>query len=429
MRGFFRVRLVGICAALFASVATILAFPGVSSGHGSLPISQEIMWRGDTMLVPAAYWGLFIGTDGGPWQWICEEAINANQSRQMAFISDGTLYATDRQGVTVSRDSGCTWAASTSAIAQLQVVSIVADPKKPRAWAVASSSDNANNGLWYSDDKGQTFTRLYAMPDHLPSGLRISEDGQTIVVSSVTNSLPRQAVLHVSKDGGANFTQQSLNVMVDGAQLTFFKPTWIDPRPPSPIYIQTDVTDGDELLRIDGTAQPVAVLHTPGIITAMALNPSQDHIFVATTKGLYSAATGMSGSFSQLQTLGAAQCLSPHNGTFYACAWNYAPDLAAIAKLANDGSSFSKVFQFADTQNPVSCPEGTPVAQICPMVWYNYADQLGITLGADMGGSNPPPAQSGCSMGTATKAGGGAIGSMAVFLVAAAVRRRKRRAA
>src|SRR4051812_40331815 len=108
MRDFFGMRRAGLgrfrqtifaISVLLGSV--VLGLPAVSPGHGSLPISQEIMWRGDTMLVPAAYWGLFIGTDGGPWQWICEEAMNANQSRQMAFVSDGTLYATDRLGVTV----------------------------------------------------------------------------------------------------------------------------------------------------------------------------------------------------------------------------------------------------------------------------------------------------------------------------------------
>lgn len=389
------------------------------------------MWRGDTMLIPAAYWGIFLGTDGGPWQWICEEAINANQARQLALVSDGTLYATDRTGLTVSRDNGCSWEAVTSMVSSLQIVALLADPQRPRVWALSSSSDGLDNGLFYSDDAGRTFVRGYAIPNHLPSGLRVSDDGQTLVVSSVTNALPRQAVLHVSRDGGMNFTTQALTVQVDGQPLSFFKATWIDPRPPAPIYIQTEVVEGTALLRIDGTAQPVEVLRAAGVVTAMALNPPRDLLFVATTKGLYSTPTAATAQFSKLPTLAATQCLSSHKGTFYACAWNFAPDQAAIARLSNDAASYSRVFQFSDTKNYVECPAGTPVAQICPMVWLNYADQLGINLSPDMG--TPPPPAPGCSC----EVGGGQeqsdlrryrmpLGGVIILVVGAlAVRRRR----
>lgn len=385
------------------------------------------MWKGDTMLVPAAYWGLFIGTDGGPWHWICEESINANQSRQMALISDGTLYATDRTGVTVSRDDGCTWEPVTSGISALQILSLVADPVKPRAWALASSSDSTSNGLFYSDDAGRTWQLGYAMPDHLPTGMRISDDGRTVLVGSVTTTLPRQPVLHTSTDGGGKFTAQGLAYQVDGQPLTFFTPLWLDPKVPGRSYHQVRLDNLNVLLRLDsGSGTPVEVLRTTSILNAMGRNPSGEQLLVGTTMGVWVSKSD--GPFAPLGTLGAAQCFTVHKGTFYACAWNYAPDKAAIARLTPDASSFTKVFQFNDTQNPVACPAGTPAANICPTVWANYADQLGVILTKGDGGTETPEKPGGCSLalapGPASAGGPWLVGALALWMARA--RRRSR---
>ena len=72
--------------------------------------------------------------------------------------------------------------------------------------------------------------------------------------------------------------------------------------------------------------------------------------------------------------------------------------MAAIARLSNDATSFTKVFQYHDTQSPVGCSADTPVGNICPMVWQKYADQLGIDLSQR---DKMPPAESGgCQMGS-----------------------------
>lgn len=384
-----------VAAMAFIGAWLELFLPIEARGHGSLPIAQEIMWQGDTMMVSAAYWGLFVGTDGGRWRWICEEAINANQSRQMAVISDGTIYATDRTGLSVSRDGGCTFMAITSALSSLQVVALRSDPVLPRAWALANRSDALeNSGLFYSDDTGQSWQRAYAMPDHLPMGLRISKDGKTLLIGSVTNGQPYKGVLHLSTDGGMTFAQRALSYNLDGQPLGFFKPTWIDPRQPSRLYLQAAVADGTALLRLDGASDPTEVLRAPGGITDMALTVDGKAVLVATTKGLY-AAEG-DGPFTKRPTLGAAQCLSPHREMLYACAWNWAPDNAAVAHLNSDASAFTKVFQFGDIESPVDCPAGTTVAEICPFVFANYADQLGVKLPASPTRVETA-AQSGCA--------------------------------
>ena len=102
--------------------------PGAARAHGGLPISTQIVFRGQTLLVPTQYWGIFVGSEAGPWRWICDEGINDYKLRSVFAASDGALYATNLTGLTVSRDGGCDWRPLGGPIAALEVDSVVADP-------------------------------------------------------------------------------------------------------------------------------------------------------------------------------------------------------------------------------------------------------------------------------------------------------------
>lgn len=369
--------------------------PSSVRAHGSLPIAQQIYWQGDTMMVPAAYWGLFIGTDGGAWRWICEEAINLNQQRKWAILSDGTLFATDRTGVTVSRDAGCTWGPVAGQVNALDAVAIAADPTKARVWVLSNdSAANKDSGLSYSDDQGRTWQSSHPLGTELPTGLAISADGRTLLVGALTPDSQRKPVLYVSTNGGASFTPRMLLEQVDGKTLINFAPVFIDPRASDRLFLRASVDAGDVLLRSEASGPFTEVLRTLGKIQDVKVDAASDQLFVATTKGLF-AAKGAA-PLAPLSTLSTAQCVSPHKGTLYACGWNYAPDLAAIARLAGDAATVTKVFQFHDTKEPQGCPAETPVAKICPGVWQMYADQLGIELKQGGGANEMPTASEGC---------------------------------
>ncbi len=384
-----------LLSTLFLGVA-----PRDAGAHGGVPVSQQILWQGETLVVPATYWGLFIGPVGGDWQWICEEAITGTQPRLFALVSDGTLYSSDRTGVRFSRDGGCTWSstASGSGIDSLIVAALLADPVLPRIWVLANNQDGSGNGLWYSDDDATTWKRAYATTDAVPNGLLLSADGQAIYISAATTATPAQAVLYVSSDGGMSFTEQALSFQIDGQPLSYFLPLWLDPQVAHRVYLSVENDSGSVLLQMDGTAAPVQVLSTPALLYSMARAPAGDLVLVGTSNGLFAAQGG--GAFMPLATLSSAQCLSVHDATLYACASSYSPDLAAVATLSGDVSSYKKVFQFSDTKGPISCPAGTPVAQICPSYWASYASQLGVSSALPVPGmQTPQPTQgNGCSL-------------------------------
>ncbi len=387
-------------------------------GHGSLPISEQILWRGDTMLVPTAYWGIFVGGVNGPWSWICDEAINSNQGRLTTLGTDGTLYASDTLGLVVSSDGGCSWAGVTDpTISPLLITGLQGDPSRPRVWAVGSSGDDTKSGVFFSDSAGSTWQLAYAASGTLPNGLHLSADGQTLLVSSVTTAMPQQAILHVSTDGGMTFNAQTLNAQIDGQALTLFSPLWEDSQTPGSYYISVVGATGNAVLRVDGTAAPVEVLSTPGVVYTMGRPFGGDTLAIGTSKGLY-VAQG-SASFTLLNTLSSAQCLSEHKGTLYACAWDFAPDQAAVAALSPDLSSFSKVFQFIDATGPMSCPTGTKVATICPSYWAAYSSQLGSLPVLASTVSAPPDNSSGCAMAprSVPPGGRGALGVLLLILL------------
>jgi hypothetical protein len=367
-----------------AIALAIAIFPSLLQAHGGLPVAQQILWRDQTMLVPTPFWGLFVGTDGGPFHWICEEIINLDQQRRFALGQDGTLYATDRSGVTVSRDNGCSWAAVTSGINTHQVLAVLADPASPRVWALATAPSPMDTGLFRSDDAGRSWQSHYVLTDHWLSG-------RILALTSMAPGTPRQPTLHVSRDG-ANFTALPVSYKVNGADIGTIIPLWIDPRAPNEIYVATKDAATNVLLRIGQTGAATEVMRVNTAIRDMTRDPRNDQLLVGTSQGLWA---GQGGAMLQpLNTVSSAQCLSMHGDALYACAWNYSPDMAALARLSDDATRFTKVFQFHETMGPIDCPASTPAGELCPKMWLSYADQLGVDLGLM---KNMPPAEAdGC---------------------------------
>lgn len=397
-------------------------------GHGAVPISQGLMWRGDTMLVPAAYWGVFVGSDGGDWHWICEEAISGVQSRLMSLCTDGTLFASDRTGLRVSRDNGCSWesvSSGTSGIDQLVVYGLINDTGRARTWVLANNVDGSGNGLWSSDDSGRTWQQRYAMPGYVGSALIGSADDRTLVISSLSSGSQQQPVLHVSTDGGQTFAGQPLTYQLDGKAVVNVSPLWVDPKVAERIYVVIPQDSGSVILRLDGNAAPVEALRTPALIYAMERSTAagSDTVFLGTSKGIYASVAGA--PFTLLSGVGSAQCLSAHNGTLYACAWNYFPDFAAIARLSSDATSFTKVFQFGDTLGPIDCPASTSVGQICPSYWANYASQLSNQPSLPSGNQPPAAMSSGCQ--TVPHAAPSPLGGLLALVLLGCAGRRLRR--
>ena len=187
-----------------------------------------------------AYWGLFVGTDGGPWHWICEEAMNTYQQRRFALGKDGTLYATDRVGLTVSRDEGCTWTAIVRDIHRFGSQRLL------RTHYIASlgcglrtpTRDLAPDS-WRSDDRGNTWQLAFALSGSLSAGLGCCGRRRGVGANErYSGHAARADAAPVHRWRGELF-QSHAELSLNGMPALSMVPLWIDPRTPDRVYVAT----------------------------------------------------------------------------------------------------------------------------------------------------------------------------------------------
>ena len=403
-----------------------------ASAHGGLPISQGRIRSPATTksYVPVAFWGLWIGEEGKPWTWICEEVINTQRTRRYSLSTDGTFYVTDSVGMERSLDHGCTWTKVTGEIASRRMVdATTATTDGATAWAVSADGNpvgdagTTDNGVFVTHDHGDTWVRSgFPATDRQLVSVRVAPSSDQIVyVSSVYARGPYAPQLHRTDNGGTSFVAHNLDYLIDGNAPSDVQILAIDPRNPDVVYVRVQVNsivDGGEraqqsLLRsIDGGTTfsslwtmdgQTTSLGTSRGIDGVAVDAGRGLVFVATAKGLLvgtDAGSAATVTLAPTGNLSQAQCVDVQGSTIYACANNFAPDQAAIARSDDGGKTFTSVLRFADTEGPVMCPAGTPVGDQCPYFWLTYGAQLGIPVEAGDGGMTPTPSPGcGCELG------------------------------
>lgn len=430
MRARRRTPLLLLLAALWAQPAF---------GHGAPPVSQFIVKRGPQLLVPTLYWGVFLGSDGGPWRWICEDAINKDQQRRWALCGNGTYHVTDYAGITSSRDGGCTWVAATGEIATRATSGLLPDPVDgKRAWATTNQGMDAPwNGLFVTTDDGLGWTPVLTGDEYF-RGPAISRDGQALYVIGVARTgSPPAVTLHTSRDGGKRFTA----VVLSGSPPTDVEPLAVDPSDAATVYLVYRYGAEQALVRAASQgAQLSEAFRLPAVIGGVAFDEARKAVLVPVTPlgdnvlqgGLMRSVNG--GPFAPFSDLTRAQCVFPDGDVIYACSSSFAPDRKAIARSDDGGAHFTKVFNYDETVGPsLDCPANTPVAMICPGIWDTYGSQLGVNLGrpdaalpVDAGSTTPPDAGCACGVGHPARAPVGVV-VVALALVPGLARRRRRR--
>jgi photosystem II stability/assembly factor-like uncharacterized protein len=343
--------------------ALLLFLPAAARGHGGLPVSTQVQRRADTgvLYVTVVYWGVWVGPDNGPWRLMCEEEINTNRLRRMALTRDGTLLATDLQGMTGATDGGCTFCpVQGGELPALRTTDVVPDPEEGgTAWVVTGSA-GAKNGLFVTRDRGQTFTRVagLALADgrQLLSVRVAATAPRTIYATSRAEGAATAPELHRSRDGGQTFTRLPISYQLDGGPPLATEVLAVDPRRPEVIYVRALSPNRHALLRsIDGGMTFRELLTLPGVtapsgqsqgINDVAIDAARGLVLVATESGLLSAADSGGAADLMLMPTGGlsrARCVSVLDRAIYVCSSQYAPDFAAVARSDDGAKSFRSV--------------------------------------------------------------------------------------
>lgn len=364
--------------------------------------------------------------------------------------SDGTIYATNFDGLRVSRDGGCSFEFSTMAAApgspgavfDKWVDAIDVAPNGD-VW-IGTADGGKPNDVFRSRDQAHTFTPMGLASSHVwYKSLVASRDGARLYASGyqVTTAdpnctdpdpqvcpplPPRVRLYRTDNPAATTVTWTELAVEnIPFATTPLFLFDAVHPSNSQIIYGRSIGANqgGDVLLRSTDagvTWSPVLSLAEP--MRAVAIRASGE-VWVGTlSQGIFVAADGV--TFAPLEGSPSAACLGvAGDGKMLACGANWEPNFFALAASA-DGESWQTLARFSQIKGPLQCPAGTIAHDTCELtLWPAIAEQFGIepTPDAMPDAATPmPPSKPCCS-------GAGATSSLlAAAIVAIALARRRR---
>lgn len=403
-------------ARLFVPLAFALAAIALphdaAIGHGRFPATVSITVRpgsGEEMIVGTTF-GAIISSDGGStWRWICEEAIGYPNSLDPRFVwsANGTLFVASFFDLLVSTDNGCTWAPH-PAFAGRGAAEVAVHPRDADlVFAVSNATSTTSDlpsGLFRSHDGGGSFAPTSLLrPGASFTSVKISPSDPNRIYVGAWHYRLGAAWLYRSDDGGgrwdeipqiltATSSMEVLGVSTISEDIVFTE------RARAGTHVVFRSADGGR------TQEPV--LSVDANIRGFAVSEDGGTILIATTGALYRSADGGT-VFSPLEIPGQNACVTFAGGITYACGWPWS-DGWALARSADAGAHFERMYTLGDLGGVLECAPDTPTGRICPPFWPALADRLGIMPAIDNPGGRDPVsvAAEGCACASEMSAGG-----------------------
>ncbi|HZU85643.1 MAG TPA: hypothetical protein VE987_22105, partial [Polyangiaceae bacterium] len=200
-----------VCAGAFA-LASLVAPPAAANGR--YPASNQLLVSptDPNLVVLRATYGIVLSRDGGStWQWLCEDVLGVSSSSTvdpvLAVTGNGSLVAGPElsSGLFVSADTGCSWSAAPSPVADQLIKDLAVRPDAPDVVVAVGST--------YAPDAGADGGPGYAQPIYQSAddGAHWSQLGAGIdpaaMVTTIEVASSDRARLYVSAVRGANATR------------------------------------------------------------------------------------------------------------------------------------------------------------------------------------------------------------------------------
>lgn len=451
------------CSASFAlAAAAAVAFVAlvglgpvrVARANGRPPVTNGIYFRpGDPhSLYIASTFGLLVSHDDGcTMHWICEVDLGYGGKWDPAYAiaGDGTIFATTFTGLRISRDGGCSFATATAElppgdpgrIANRWIDALALGPDGA-IW-VGTSDTGVPNDVFVSTDGGVTFSsRGMLSPTIFWKSIKIApSDAQRVYVTGYelagvapdAGTLPPAPHALRTDDAGAHWTELSLTGVTYGLTPIVLVLA-VDPRDAGIIYLVSrgaNPPSGDRMYRsADGGATFAEVLATADPVHDVVVLDAQTVRVATQTVAGQGGASYVSADagqkFTRLSSGPRLACLGKApDGSLYGCAANWEPDYMAVTQSLDGGTTFRRVWRFAELAGPLACPDGTAERDVCDRSqWQTVQAQFaatGPTCGAQASdaapaGDGPPPPRGCCDAGDARSALGALIGACVVAL-------------
>jgi hypothetical protein len=366
-------------------VAGVLVAAAVATAHahgGVMSLQIELAADDPHSLYVMSSYGLMISHDDGcTFDWVCESNIgySVNYVPKIRVARDGAIFATTFNGLRVSHDGGCSFG---TVLAGMSISGIDIGPTGD-VWAATSATDTTND-VFVSHDQGQTFT---------PGGLGSSTVYWHSVRAAASDPARVFATGYELGGGGVHLRRLDGDVWVtlpvaglvlgSHGRLAIAA---IAPDDPDVVYVVSEGAvdpNGDLLYRSeDGGLTFTEVYASAGQIRDVVVRDADTVIVtalvlsgIAFVGGPPVISTDGGRSFGPLANAPGLACLTlAPDGTLLGCGENVEPAFMAVARF--DGSTWTKVWQFAELSGALACPAGTG-GQVCESEWA----ELDVILG------------------------------------------------
>lgn len=347
-------RLALLASALLPALLSPAALAHLGAPEGRFPfITSEGLIGGGTT------WGI-VRKDGERWLRVCEEAFEELPPFYYRK-SDGTLILARSDGLWLT-DTGCHMDPGPS-LFEGRRPSLLAVPRdRPATLFVATAMPNGGNGLYVSDDEGESF-RPTGLADEDVSfrSLAVSEDGSLVYLAAIHLD-SREPVVFVSEDGGVSFMPKApwpegvLTANVVGR----------DPGTGEVALVLLDLeTPGSRLVLADAGLEELTEIGTfDGVVSDFLVH--QDAWLVIESRQRYFRRAKNEDEFVRIDE-GPTRCLLklPGDERVWGCGQ---PFQNGHFLVSEDGISFDIDMPFLVVEE-WRCPAGTIGAQRCAYLW------------------------------------------------------------
>ena len=374
-------------------VVTLLALgPGAAAhAHNGLPETSNVTVRRghpeDTFV--GATFGAVISRDSGQtWRWVCPRAMGYGAWKPDEYLwrEAGDILAATGNALLRSPDGGCSWNTHPYFTRDMWVRALAAHPTDDRVLYVVTNKDRVPNGVYRSQDGGETWAPTSLLRAGLKlSGVRVSPaDPRRVYASGEEGG---RLLFFRSDDAGATW-EESPHTLPDLLLPYDLTVTVADPVRVDTVWASVSAQGVTHLLRSDDGGRAFTEVHVlADAFVNMDVSADGDTVWAGTVSQFFRGPR--SGPMEKLNLPTGNACVLRVGETLYGCGSTWLHDWA-LARSSDQGTTWEPLFSLYGIQGPHHCPRGTPVRELCPADWPQFAEQL-LADPSPQGPDGPPP--------------------------------------
>lgn len=330
--------------------------------------------------------GMLFADGAAGYAFMCNEALGINTAERPHFARGPgeALSVVTTAGLLQSSDRGCTWTPHPT-FAGLALRGFARSPTAASTWYVTTAVNAFDNGVFVSQDSGQTWNRQYTNPptsvfEHLfvapsddqrlyASGLRL---GDAAFIYSISRS----------SDGGATFESFDFTLEPEEYEVRLLG---VHPTNANLVYAVADNETGTEpldrfLISDDGGqtfSSPTAVHE----LDAFAISADGNTLWLGGKAGLFRS-DDAGASFAIVGEASFISSLSHTDAGLY-IGGHAPPMLQGLGLSADEGEHVEPVLDFNEATHAIACSATSTVPATCAQLWMDWVYEQNQRL--------PPP--------------------------------------